>query len=56
MKPTKIIAFLVIGVGALDLLAGNSDHPLLPDSIANHLDQQTDALLIGVGVILLVWF
>lgn len=56
MQPKKIIAFGLIAVGGLDLLFGNTNHPILPDFLANNLTQQVDAALIGVGVLLLFVF
>lgn len=53
MSPKKIIGVAVAGVGALDLLFGNTNQPLLPAFIANSLTQQYDLLLIAVGVFLI---
>lgn len=52
MKPTKMIGLGLIAVGGVDLLFGNTNQPVLPDFIANNLTQQTDAVLIGAGILL----
>jgi hypothetical protein len=52
----KIIAFGLIAIGGIDLLFGNTNQPMLPDFLANHLTQQVDGVLIGVGILLLFWF
>lgn len=54
-NPKKIIALLLLGVGGVDLLFGNTNTPVLPESIGNHLTQQIDLLLIAVGVYLLFY-
>lgn len=53
MHYKKYAAFALIAVGGVDLLFGNTNQPLLPDFIANKLTQQTDAFLIGTGILLL---
>lgn len=50
----KILSILVIAVGAADLMLGNTEHAVLPDFLGNHLDQQSDVVLIGVGA--LAWW
>ena len=55
MRPKKIAALVLGGVAAADLLAGNTDHPILPDMISNHLTQQTDMILIAIAVILWIY-
>ena len=55
MPPKKIAAFAFIAVGGVDLLFGNTNQPILPEFIANHLTQQVDAVLIGLGIVLLLW-
>ena len=53
MKPTKMIGIGLIAVGGIDLLFGNTNQPVLPAFIANNLTQQTDAILIGAGIVLI---
>lgn len=53
MNPKKLIGIGLIAIGGIDLLFGSTNQPLLPDAIANHLDQKTDALLIGAGILLI---
>lgn len=55
-KPSHIIALVFILVGALDLLLGNTNHPLLPAFIGNELTQQRDIGLIGIGTLLILWY
>ena len=50
-----IAAVALIGIGSLDLLFGNTNKPLLPNFIANHLTQQSDLVLIAGGG-LLWWY
>lgn len=52
-NPKKIAGIALLAVGGLDLLFGNTNKPLLPSFIANYLNQQTDAVLIGAGILLL---
>lgn len=52
MKPHTV--FLIAGyglalLGAIDLLLGNTGHTILPAFIADHLDQQEDLALLGIG-------
>jgi uncharacterized membrane protein len=54
-NPKKIVAMLLLGVGGVDLLFGNTNHQILPDAIGNVLTQQVDLLLIAVGVYLLFY-
>lgn len=54
-NPKKIIALLLLGVGGLDLLFGNTNTQILPDAVGNVLTQQIDLLLIAVGVYLLFY-
>lgn len=54
-NPKKIIALLLVSVGGLDLLFGNTNTPVLPASVGNVLTQQIDLLLIAVGVYLLFY-
>lgn len=53
MKPKNIILILS-GIAALiaiaDLAAGNSNHPLLPEVVADRLDQQTDLVILVAGL------
>ena len=59
MTPThikKAAGIALIAVGALDLLFGNTNQPILPEAIANKLTQQTDAVLIVAGGLLLFVF
>lgn len=58
MNPTakKVIAFSLLGLGGADLLFGNTGHAVLPDAIGNNLSQQTDAVLIALGTVLLLFF
>jgi hypothetical protein len=53
MRPTKIIAYALIAVGAIDLLVGNTDKQVLPDVLANQLTQQVDIVLVGLGLFIL---
>jgi hypothetical protein len=58
LNPTikKSIAFSLIGLGGADLLFGNTGHAVLPDVIGNNLSQQSDAVLIALGTVLLLFF
>lgn len=50
MKIALLIGgFLLVGIGAADLLLGNTDHPVLPAPLANNLTQQTDIVALGIG-------
>jgi hypothetical protein len=49
-----ILGIVLIGIGAADLLLGNTDHTVLPDAIGDHLTQQSDLVLIGAGA--LAWY
>jgi hypothetical protein len=54
-NPKKIIALLLLGVGGVDLLFGNTNNQILPASVGNVLTQQIDLLLIAVGIYLLFY-
>jgi hypothetical protein len=50
----KIIGFSLIGVGGADLVLGTTETPL--PVLGEHLTQQLDLVLIGAGVVILVFF
>lgn len=50
-----VIGFVAAGIAAADLLTGNNEHRLLPAMLGDHLDQQTDLILGGVGAAAL-WY
>jgi hypothetical protein len=52
----KAVAFSLIGLGGADLMLGNTDKQILPAFVANELSQQADAVLIGLGIVILVFF
>jgi hypothetical protein len=56
MKTTagKIVAFSLIGIGGADLIVGTTSTPL--PIIGQYLTQQLDLVLIGAGVVILVFF
>lgn len=56
MKTTagKIVGFSLIGIGSADLILGTTNTPL--PILGNYLTQQLDFLLIGTGVVILVFF
>ncbi len=43
------VGVVAVLVGLADLLMGNTSHPILPDAVANQLDQQKDLGLLAVG-------
>lgn len=55
MKAKTYVAWGMMAVGAVDLLLGNTNSPLLPDVLANKLTQQIDLALIGGGLVLLLY-
>jgi hypothetical protein len=50
----KITGFLLIGIGGADLILGNTSTPL--PLVGQYLTQQIDLVLIGIGVVILVFF
>jgi hypothetical protein len=48
-----VLGIIAVGIAVADLAAGNSNHPILPEFVGNHLDQQTDLLVGGAGAGLL---
>lgn len=52
-KWTSILGLLLIAVGGLDLLFGNTDHPFLPSFLTAKLTQQSDAVLLAAGAVLI---
>jgi len=50
----KIIGFSLIGLGGADLLLGNTETPL--PLVGQYLTQQLDAVMIGAGIIVLIFF
>lgn len=56
MKPALIVlGFVALGVALADMATGNTDHPILPSIVGNHLDQQSDLAVGAVGAGCL-WF
>ena len=52
MKKTTIwtgLAILLLAVGGLDLLFGNTNTTILPSWLGNKLNQQWDLLLLATG-------
>jgi hypothetical protein len=39
----------MVGLAIADLATGNTNHSVLPETISDHLDQQTDLVLAGLG-------
>jgi hypothetical protein len=56
MKTTggKIAGFTLIGLGSADLILGTTGTPL--PLIGEYLTQQLDFVLIGAGIVILVFF
>jgi hypothetical protein len=50
-----VLGWTSIAVGSADLLLGNTPNGVLPDFIANQLTQQGDIVLIGLGVIAVIF-
>jgi hypothetical protein len=50
----KIAGFALIGIGGADLILGNTSTPL--PVVGQYLTQQIDLVLIGIGVVILVFF
>jgi hypothetical protein len=50
----KIAGFTLIGVGGADLILGTTSTPL--PIVGQYLTQQLDLVLIGVGVVILIFF
>lgn len=55
MKILKVFAVALIGIAGLDLLTGNSSKPVLPSFLGNMLSQNIDVVLIGIGVLVLIF-
>lgn len=54
MKIALIVAgILAVGISVADLAAGNSNHPILPGFVGDHLDQQADLVIAATGAGLL---
>jgi hypothetical protein len=50
-KLLLIVGGILIAIGALDLLLGNTDKPVLPLFLTNKLTQQWDLVLIAAGAV-----
>lgn len=46
----KVVGFIALIVGGIDLILGDTGKTVLPDFVANWLTQQKDLALIAVGV------
>jgi hypothetical protein len=44
-----VLGFVALGVALADLATGNSNHPLLPAVVGDHLEQQDDLIIGAVG-------
>lgn len=44
-----ILGFVAVGIALADLATGNSNKPLLPAVIGDHLEQQDDLWIGGLG-------
>lgn len=55
MKILRVVVWFVIAIAGIDLIFGNTNTPLLPSFLSNMLTQNIDAVLIGVGVLVLIF-
>lgn len=50
-----VVGLIATAIAIADVATGNTNHPILPDFIGGHLDQQEDLLLGAVGGAT-IWF
>jgi hypothetical protein len=44
-----VLGFIAVGIALADMATGNTNHPLLPDVVGDHLEQQDDLIIGAVG-------